>query len=234
MGGETITLDRRAAAELLGWWLEAGVDVAVGEAPRDWRAAEPKDTAVVSKNVAVDDKNWQIPDDFLAFRTWLEQSPDLPLARAGAVRTAPLGEPLAEIMLLTDMAALDSQGEPIGGEAWELTRRMLAAIGLAPEQAYLANLSCFSGAGLRLGGADLERCAEIARQHIALAAPKRLVLFGDAPAKALTGGSVVQRRGKIHKVEGVRTIVTFAPAWLLGRPADKALAWRDLLLLMEE
>ncbi len=87
---------------------------------------------------------------------------------------------------------------------------------------------------MRLAGPDLERCAEIARQHIALAAPKRLILFGDSPAKALLGGTVTQKRGKIHKVEGVRAIATFAPSWLLNRPADKALAWRDLLLLMEE
>ncbi|WP_118857124.1 uracil-DNA glycosylase family protein [Sphingomonas mesophila] len=230
MGGDATTLDQRAAAELLGWWLEAGVDVAVDEAPRDWL----KDTAVVSSTPVAEADNSQIPADFAAFRTWLEQCSDLPLAKGGTVRAAPRGEKLAEIMLLTDMAALDSQSEPIGGEAWELARKMLAAIGFAPEQAYLANLSCFSGPGVRLGGADLERCAEIARQHIALAAPKRLVLFGDAPAKALLGGTVVQRRGKIHKVEGVRTIATFAPAWLLSRPADKALAWRDLLMLMEE
>ena len=35
-------------------------------------------------------------------------------------------------------------------------------------------------------------------------------------------------------VEGVRAIATFHPRWLLQRPSDKALAWRDLLLLMSE
>ena len=231
MGGDPDTLDRRAAAELLGWWLESGVDVAVSEEPREWRAsANASPQAAAPERAAAG----AVPADFASFRAWLEQSSDLPLGKSGAVRAIPRGEPQSEIMLLTDMAALDSQGEPIAGEAWELARRMLAAIGLAPEQAYLANLSCFSGPGLRLAGADLDRCAEIARQHIALASPKRLILFGDAPAKALLGGSVTQKRGKVHKVEGVRTIATFAPSWLLNRPADKALAWRDLLLLMEE
>lgn len=230
MGGHLTTIESRAAAELLGWWLDSGVDVAVSEQPRDWRhgpAAAPQADPVTAP---VD----PVPADFASFRAWLEQTNDLPLSKAGTVRAAPRGEAQAEIMLLTDMAGLDSQGEPIGGEAWTLARRMLAAIGLAPERAYLANLSCFSGPGLRLSGADLERCADIARQHIALATPQRLILFGDAPAKALLGGTVAQKRGKIHKVEGVRTIATFAPSWLLNRPADKALAWRDLLLLMEE
>ena len=230
MGGDPATLDRRAVAELLGWWLESGVDVAISEQPRDWRIGlSPK--PVDEPDVSPTD---QIPGDFAAFRSWLEQTSDLPLGKSGSVRALPRGETNSEIMLLTDMAALDSQGEPLAGEAWELARRMLAAIGLSPEQAYLANLSCFSGPGLRLAGADLERCADIARQHIALAAPKRLILFGDAPAKALLGGAVAKKRGKIHRVEGVRTIATFAPSWLITRPADKALAWRDLLLLMEE
>jgi len=90
------------------------------------------------------------------------------------------------------------------------------------------------GHAFGLSGAELDRCVEIARRHIALAAPKRLILFGDGPSRAFLGGPVTQRRGKIHKVEGARTIATFAPRWLLQRPADKALAWRDLLLLMEE
>ena len=230
MGGDQTTLDRRAATELLGWWLESGVDVAVSEQPRDWRVAAITSEAA-EQMVPV---TGQIPADFQSFRSWLEQANDLPLSSAGAARAVPRGEPQSEIMLLTDMAAPDSRSEPIGGAAWQLARRMLAAIGLAPEQAYLANLSCFSAPGMRLAGPDLDRCAEIARQHITLAQPRRLILFGDAPAKALLGGTVAQRRGKLHKVEGVRTIATFAPGWLLSRPADKALAWRDLLMLMEE
>jgi DNA polymerase len=35
-------------------------------------------------------------------------------------------------------------------------------------------------------------------------------------------------------VEGVRTVATFHPRMLLERSSDKARAWSDLLLLMEE
>jgi DNA polymerase len=82
--------------------------------------------------------------------------------------------------------------------------------------------------------ADREACAEIARRHIALAKPKRLLLFGDGPSLALLGKRVVEARGHVHKVEGVRTIVTFHPRHLVNRPLDKSLAWKDLLLLMED
>ena len=59
-------------------------------------------------------------------------------------------------------------------------------------------------------------------------------MLGDAAAKLLLGGSVIQTRGKVHKIAGVPTVATFHPRHLLGRSADKALAWRDLLLLMGE
>ncbi|QIK96095.1 hypothetical protein G7076_06200 [Sphingomonas sp. HDW15A] len=233
MAGDTHTSDAREAAALLSWWIESGVDVAIGEEPRDWRRRPPPAQAEALMQ-SVTTENEAIPADFVAFRSWLEESTDLPLSASAARRVLPRGEAGAEIMLMTDVASSEDDGEPIGGEAWLLTKRMLAAIGFSADQAYLANLSCFSSPGTSLGGADLERCVEIARQHIALVAPKRLVLFGDGPSRAFLGGTVTQRRNKIHKVEGARTIATFAPRWLLQRPADKALAWRDLLLLMEE
>ena len=82
--------------------------------------------------------------------------------------------------------------------------------------------------------AEREACAEIARQHIRLAQPKRLLLLGDGPSQALLGKRVIQARGHVHKVEGVRAVATFHPRQLIKRPSDKSLAWRDLLLLMED
>jgi len=81
---------------------------------------------------------------------------------------------------------------------------------------------------------DREACAELARRHIALAKPQRLLLFGDGPCVALLGKRLIQARGHVHKIEGVRTVATFHPRHLMNRPSDKALAWKDLLLLMEE
>ena len=138
-------------------------------------------------------------------------------------------------MLLSDLPAREdaADGKPIGGEAWALTRRMLAAIGIEPEEAYVASLAAFHTPGARFNG-ELEACAAIARDHIRLARPERLILFGDAPARALLGEPLARARGRVHRIEGVRTVATFHPRWLLQRPSDKALAWRDLLLLMSE
>jgi DNA polymerase len=139
-------------------------------------------------------------------------------------------------MLLSDAPALEdaAAGQPIGGHAWKLAERMLTAIGIPAEQAYSASLSCFHAPGARMSAAERDACAEIAKRHIALAKPKRLLLFGDGPCVALLDKRLVEARGHIHKIEGVRTVATFHPRHLVNRPLDKSLAWKDLLLLMED
>ena len=235
MGGEHDRLTAAEAASVLGWWIEAGVDVAIQEQPRAWlgAAAAPSTEAHA---IAAPEPSQEIPADLEAFRGWLGQSSSLPFAKASSRRVLPRGLEAAEVMLLTDMPTPEdvTEGQPIGGEAWALTERMLAAIGFTSEQAYVASLSCFHSPGTRLSGEELEACAAIARRHIALAKPKRLLLLGDSPNRALLGKPLTSARGHVHKVEGVRTVATFHPRFLLDRPSNKALAWRDLLLLMEE
>ena len=112
---------------------------------------------------------------------------------------------------------------------------MLAAIGIAPDEAYVASSSCFHAPGRADDDGELRRLRRASPATISrLARPKRLLLFGDAPARALLGKPLAAARGHVHRVEGVRTVATFHPRWLLQRPSDKALAWQDLLLLMSE
>ena len=231
MGGDQSVTDRDAAAAALAWWLEAGVDVAVSETPRDWLKSAPP---VESAPAPAPESSATLPGDLSAFRNWLANEPGLPLDRAGARRVLPHGAEGAEIMLLSDPPGIDDGDRPIGGEAWALALKMLTSIGLRAEDAYSASLACFAAPGAKLTPSEIESCAEIARRHVALARPKRLLLFGEGPTRALLGEALPRARGRVHKVEGVRTIATFPPRMLLKRPGDKGLAWRDLLLLMDE
>jgi DNA polymerase len=232
MGGLGVASGTGEAASALRWWLEAGVDAAIQEEPRNWleRSAAP---AAAEHEKAPASK--AAPASLDALREWLSTSPDAPLFAAGAKPVLPFGAEGAEVMLISEPPGRDelASGAPIGGDAAELMERMLAAIGLQG-QAYSANLACFHVPSARLTAKQVEACAEAARRHVALAKPKRLLLLGDAPARALLGKPLLQARGHVHKVEGVRTVVTFHPRQLLKRPSDKALAWKDLLLLMEE
>ena len=231
------TINQADAASLLGWWLDAGVDVAIGDGPRNWLrpiVATPGEPLAQDLSAALV-KAPQI-STLDAYRAWLGNAPGLPLDRPGARRVLPSGEVGAPVMLMSDLPGPDEavHGRTIAGEAWVLAQRMLEAIGIAPDAAYLAALACFHTPGAQLDKADLDRCGILARDHIRLAAPQRLILFGDAPARALLGQPLGEARGRIHRIDGVRTIATFHPRWLLMRSSDKALAWRDLLLLMSE
>lgn len=232
MGGE-MQIDRAAADSLMAWWMEAGVDMAVGELPRDWlrRNQTPAPLAAPVTNVVEPN-----PETLSALHDWLASSIRLPLASATAKRILPHGPSDAEVMVLSDAPALEdlASNQPIGGDAWKLALKMFAAIGIGAEQAYSASLSCIHSPGSRMTAKDREECAAIALRHIALAKPKRLLLFGDGPCKALLGEPLTRARGRVHRIAGVRTVATFHPRWLLQRPSDKALAWRDLLLMMSE
>jgi uracil-DNA glycosylase family 4 len=235
VGGETNSIGIAEARSALAWWLEAGVDVAVQEQPRDWlKPASAKPQASVEQqppNVA------QPSHETLSdLQHWLASSVQLPFASATSQRVMPQGPENAAIMLLSEAPTLEdfAAAQPIGGDSWELAKRMLAAIRIPVEQAYSASLSCFHAPGSKMSPADREACAEIARRHIRLAKPKRLLLFGDGPSQALLGKPLPQARGHVHKIEGVRTVATFHPRALINQPTNKSLAWKDLLLLMED
>jgi DNA polymerase len=137
-------------------------------------------------------------------------------------------------MLLTGIPGPEdcAEGKPLGGAAMTLAERMLRAAGITPDQAYVAALTCFSGTGTRFSEADSQACRDTILAQIALAAPKRLLLLGDQPAKLLLGQPMAASRGKLHRIAGIPTAVTFPPRHLLQHNAHKALAWADLLLIM--
>lgn len=236
-------LTRAETMSLLAWWIEAGVDVAVQDEPRDWRvrasppvvpAPEPLETLPIQP--ARPTSGGTLPTTLDAFHAHLAESADLPLFRAGAARALPHGPAGADLMLLTGIPAPEdvAEGKPLGGPARKLVERMLHAVGLTPDQAYVAALTCFSGTGTRFTDADSAACRDTVLAQIALAAPKRLLLLGDQPAKLLLGQPYTTARGKLHRIAGVPTAVTFPPRHLLANNGHKALAWADLQLIMGE
>jgi len=142
-------------------------------------------------------------------------------------------------MIMTDMPAAEDcgTGTLLAGETGRLFDRMLAAIGRDRNSIYLASLSCLRSPDGRFTSETAKECARLALHHIGLAAPRVLLLFGDACSKALLGLPMAQARGRWHEIAThsgpIRTIVTLPPSYLLAQPSAKALAWADLQLLME-
>ena len=138
-------------------------------------------------------------------------------------------------MLLADMPTPEdvASGQPISGQAWELTERMLAAIGFDNEQAYVASLSCFL--------TPERACPALTSTHARISTTPHRACETEAPSASgghdLPGAARQAAHGRTRSCSQnrrVRTVPTFHPRFLLDRPSNKALAWRDLLLLMEE
>jgi uracil-DNA glycosylase family 4 len=236
VGGEAKSIGIAEARNALAWWLEAGVDVAVQEEPRNWLKPAKLASAGAAQREPIVNVTRPTHETLGELQQWLASSVDLPFASSSGRRIMPHGPENAPVMVLSDAPTFEdaAAGQPIGGEAWVLTERMLAAIGLSADQTYVGSLSCMDAPGAKMTKLDREACAEIARQHIRLARPKRLLLFGAGPCLALLGKSLPEARGHVHKVEGVRTVATFHPRQLINQPSNKSLAWKDLLLLMED
>ena len=198
-----MSFDRAASA--LKWWSDAGVDTIVAEEPRNWLAPAPAKLAAAPEPEAPA----TMPATLDAFQAWLAGAP-FPFAPPSAPRLAPAGDPASGLMVMTDMSALG--GGFFGGEADGLFDRMLAAIGRGRETIYLASLSPVRTPSGALDRASERSLAEIARHHVALAAPDALLLFGDACARALLGMPVTKARGRWHALASpageIKTLVT--------------------------
>jgi DNA polymerase len=113
---------------------------------------------------------------------------------------------------------------------------MLAAIGLAPDDAYITNLVFWRPPANRTPTPqEVQACEPFVERQIELVAPEILVFLGAAAAKQLTGATdgILKLRGRwlTHAATGTKAIATLHPAYLLRNPVAKRLAWRDLLMI---
>jgi DNA polymerase len=213
---------REEALSALDWWREAGIDVLVDDLPRDWLKPEPK-----AEKPRTPESPLSIPRD---------EAPPGP----AAPRIGPVGDPNSDLMLLADHPEQEDieSGALMSGAAGRLLDAMLAAIGRQRASVYLAALSPARPLRGRLDDKEIAELAPQALQLVATAAPRILLLLGDAPTRAILGTSVAEARGRLHGLNHagvtVNAVATFHPRFLLQQPRHKAAAWSDLRLLLGE
>ncbi|MEG8021860.1 uracil-DNA glycosylase [Sphingomonas aerolata] len=244
--GADQTIDwRNAAVSVLDWWHDAGVDMLVDDAPRDWFAApEPLVIAPsapagvpVAPPVAVATMPLSLTE-FLAWRT----GADVPEAGWNGISLAAEGPADATVMVLADCPDRDDgtdnggAGQLLSGASGRLLDRMLAAIGLTRSEVHVAAVCAKRPTAGRIQREVEDRLAEIAKHHIELVAPKRLLLLGNAASRAILGMELQAARGRLHgishKVGEAGVVASFHPRFLIEKPAAKAEAWKDLQMLM--
>jgi uracil-DNA glycosylase family 4 len=150
------------------------------------------------------------------------------------------GNPQARLMMIGEAPGRDEdlRGLPFVGRAGQLLDRMLASIGLDRSSVYIINTLPWRPPGNRTPTpAEHAVCMPFVERHVELVNPDIIVLLGGVSAKQMlrTDTGIMRLRGKWSSISvgerEVPALPTLHPAYLLRQPAQKRLAWRDLLSL---
>jgi uracil-DNA glycosylase family 4 len=212
--------------QLLAFYLEAGVDCALTEAPVD-RLSDP-DIVAAASETATPNPVRTIPAAMPAARSEAAPAPEAAIVSAReAARTAPTLEALRDLLEKFDGCALkstatrlvfadgnpqarvmfvgeapgreeDIEGLPFVGRSGKLLDRMIAAIGLDRSSAYIANVIPWRPPGNRTPTPqETQICLPFIQRQIELVNPDVLVTLGNPSTQTL-----LQTREGIMKTRG--------------------------------
>lgn len=276
------------ALEILKWQLDAGVDIAIGEAPvnrfaisetgpdsnhqtnaRHHYKPDPSPNSALAKRLSKDSEQPATPspikvdavalpdeDTILEARTQartadsidelkaiLEKFEGCNLRRSAKNLVFADGNPQADIMFVGEAPGRDEDlhGLPFVGRSGQLLDKMMAAINLSRDTAYITNVIPWRPPGNRPPTpTETELCLPFIERHIELVNPKVLVMLGGSSAKTLlkTTDGILRLRGKWKTLEignvSMQAMATLHPAYLLRQTGQKKLAWQDFLKIRME
>lgn len=127
----------------------------------------------------------------------------------------------------------DREGRPFIGASGQLLTKILAAIKLAREDVFIANVLKHRPPGNRNPRPDeVEACSPYLVRQLELVRPKVILCFGTFAAQTLlnTKTPIGKLRGAVHRYYGTPLVVTYHPAALLRNPAWKRPTWEDVQL----
>jgi DNA polymerase len=144
-----------------------------------------------------------------------------------------VGNPRAEIMFVGEAPGADEdvQGVPFVGRAGQLLTKMIAAMGFAREDVYIANvLKCRPPGNRNPEPDEIEMCEPFLFRQLASVEPKVVIALGAFAARTLleTDDPISRLRGRVFEFRGAKLIPTFHPSFLLRSPGYKRDAWEDL------
>lgn len=229
MGAEQLHDWRQGLASALEWWRDAGVETLVDDDPRDWLARPVTPTQAAAAEAAVAAAAPEILpttlEDFVAWR----MGAAAPESGWHTPLIAPSGAANAKLVIFSDMPCQEDSEALMSGATGRLFDRMLAAIGLTRESVYLGSLAVARPLTGRVPPEQEARLIQLARHHLTLLKPERLLLFGKAAEQLIAGAD---GSGDVNLFGcTTRAVASFHPRFLLERPAAKSEAWKHLLLL---
>ncbi|HPD33563.1 MAG TPA: uracil-DNA glycosylase [Bacteroidota bacterium] len=146
------------------------------------------------------------------------------------------GNPNAEVMIIGEAPGADEDkiGKPFVGKAGQLLTKIIESINFKRDEVYIANIvKCRPPNNKTPVEDEWKECLPYLIKQIELIKPKIMLLLGAVPFKALLGSfhQITKERGQIFYYNGIPTIPTFHPAYLLRNPAAKKDVWIDVQLL---
>lgn len=230
-------------AAALDWWRDAGVDGDFVDEPTRWlapaemakptgaelRPVTPPPPPPEPAKPTIDRGAW--PQDLAAFTAWWLSEPALDDGRVSG-RVPPRGNRGADLMILVPDPERDDTDRLLSGPQGRLLDAMLATMGIAPDQVYLA-----SALPRHMPMADWPALAEkgfgaLLCHHVKLVAPRRLIALGNNILPLLShdpAHNPAVSRSFNHDGLTVPFLAGRSLAALLERPRWKAGLWQGWL-----
>lgn len=211
-------------AAILQWYMDAGVEDACDDAPRDYFAANPPpempnplpkgEGISVSKQAAVIPMQQSLAAHIAGAQQMANDAKTLEELREAvrafdgcAIKKTATntvfgdGNPQSKLMLIGEAPGADEdiQGIPFCGVSGKLLDKMLAAIQYDRSNYYITNTLFWRPPGNRAPSSDeLAMCKPFVEKHVALIDPELIVLVGGIAAKSLLGTEqgITRLRGK--------------------------------------
>lgn len=150
------------------------------------------------------------------------------------------GSPQAQLMFVGEAPGSeeDQRGVPFVGRSGQLLDKMLAAIGIARADVYIANIVPWRPPGNRDPSIhESQTCLPFIQRQIELVDPDVVVCLGKPSTATLLGvtDGIKRTRGRWFSYDTgkreIRATATFHPAYLLRTPIEKRFVWRDFLAI---
>jgi len=144
------------------------------------------------------------------------------------------GSPSPDIMFVGEGPGADEdlQGLAFVGRAGQLLTRIIEAMGLTREEVFIGNIVKCRPPDNRVPEPDeMEKCLPYLKEQIAIRKPKVIICLGATAVKGLfgpDGEGITKIRGQWRTYEGIDTMPTYHPAYLLRNPPMKVDAWKDM------
>jgi DNA polymerase len=237
-----------AARSLLRWAIQSGEIDCVDDGPRNRFVpppdARPAATASTPVAAAAGASPAASATTLAQLRHILEGFDACSLRRTATNLVFTDGSEQAVMVLVGEApgAEEDRLGRPFVGPSGRLLDLMLASIGLDRSQVLITNTVFWRPPGNRSPtSSEIATCLPFVERLIEIVAPRLIVTLGGPAAMAVLGvqDSVGRLRGRWFSyltaamIRPIPATALFHPAYLLRSPAQKRLAWRDLLAIRD-